>query len=123
MQRLLVTVLVALSCFWLVSPEVFAPVSALKAPSCCRRNGQHHCTMTASRTESSSGPAMQPARCPLFPGAQGVPARPPAGPLGIGQSLFAAIVSHPASHPQTEALCRISFSRADQKRGPPFFVA
>jgi hypothetical protein len=39
--------------------------------------------------------------------------------LSTSQRICAAIVTHPAAQPQTEALYRISYSRAGQKRGPP----
>jgi hypothetical protein len=49
--------------------------------------------------------------------ASGIAAATPA------QVVFAAIVSHPAAHAQTEARYRISFSRAWQKRGPPALLS
>jgi len=123
MRRVSAVLLVALFSFSLISPAVFASDADSKLPACCRRGGKHHCTTTASQSESSSGPAVQAGRCPFFPTGKAGPASRTVSLPGISQSIFAGLVSHPASRPQTQELCRISYSRAGQKRGPPTFLS
>jgi hypothetical protein len=123
MRRMSAILLMALFSFSLISPAVLASDTDSKLPACCRRGGKHHCTMTASQSESSSGRAMQAGRCPFFPTAKAAPASRTVSLPGISQRVFAGLVSHPASRPQTLALCRISYSRAGQKRGPPTFFS
>lgn len=119
MRRISAILLMALFSFSLISPAVFAPDAESNLPACCRRSGKHHCAMTASQSESSSGPTLQTGRCPSFSTGQAVPANRTVSLPGNSQAIFAGLVSHPASRPQTQALCRISYSRAGQKRGPP----
>jgi hypothetical protein len=56
---------------------------------------------------------------PVLPIRGGVSGWAHATALNTPQRIFAAIVAHPTAGPQTEALYRISYSRAGQKRGPP----
>jgi hypothetical protein len=123
MRRILAILLLALFSFSLVSPAVFASDADSKLSPCCRRNGKHHCEMIASRSAASSGPTIETGKCPSFPGTQAVPAQQNIGLLKVSEAVFGAVVSHPASRPQVEALCRISNSRAGQKRGPPPLLA
>lgn len=58
-------------------------------------------------------------KCAQFPGANSLPTSFESGTVRAVQATFAAIVSHPTAHAQTEARYRISFSRSSQKRGPP----
>jgi len=90
-------------------------------PACCRRNGAHHCAMTAmlERMERSSGPAFSaPATCPSYPGAAVVLAAPV-------QALAAAAASMPAMTAQAHkaSVSRATLSsrpnRAHAGRGPP----
>lgn len=103
----------------LVAPTLFAdPESVL--PKCCRRGGEHHCTMKTDDATSTAGSAFRLVQnCPAFPAAQAVTADSAAVVLKTSSAIFAALVSHPAVQCQTEALGRISFSRSRQKRGPP----
>ena len=119
MVRVSAILLVALLSFLLTIPAVLASAAHSNLPACCRRGGKHQCTMTASQSESSSGPAAQADRCLFYPAAKGAPANPTVSLPGTSRAIFAGIVNHPASRPQIEALWRISYSRASQKRGPP----
>ena len=119
MDRVSAILLVALLSFSLISPAVLASAADSKLPACCRRGGEHHCAMTPSESESSSGPSAQADRCPNYPAAKAVLASTTVSLPGISPAIFAGLVNHPASQPQPEALWRISFSRAGQKRGPP----
>jgi hypothetical protein len=105
----------------LIGPALFA-ASDSNLPACCRRDGKHHCAMLDSMgQESPAGPAIQSARmkCPVFPKVGPVSAYSKALGLRASEAIFASIVRHPAVQPQIEALYRVSFSRASQKRGPP----
>ena len=119
MRRALAILLMAVFSFPLISPALFASDAESNLPACCRRDGKHHCAMMASESESPSGPSLQAARCPSFPAASATPSSPAVSLPPVSQVIFAGLLSHPASCPQTEALCRISYSRAGQKRGPP----
>ncbi len=123
MRRMLAILLMALFSLSLISPAVFALDSESKLPTCCRRNGKHHCATTPSQSESSQGPSVQAGRCPFFPAATSVPASRTVGLSGISQTAFAQLISHPASRPRTDAFYRISYSRARQKRGPPVVLS
>jgi hypothetical protein len=122
-RRISAILMMALFSFSLIGEALFASDADSKLQACCLRDGKHHCTMTASQSESSSGPAVQAVRCPFFPTPKAGPASRTVSLPGISQTIFAGLVSHPAARPQTEALSRISYSRAAQKRGPPPFSA
>ena len=120
MRRMSAILLMALFSFSLISPAVFASDAESNLPACCRRGGNHHCAMiTTTPSESSSGPSLQAGRCQFFPAAKGFPASRTVSLPGSSQAIFTGLVGHPAARPQTEARCRISYSRAGQKRGPP----
>jgi hypothetical protein len=123
MRRTLATLLIAIFGFAPISPALFASDVDANLPACCRSHGKHHCTMMAMRSVSSPGPAMRAGRCPLFPTNKAVAAQRITSALRTSQAAFSEVVSHPASRPQTEALYRISYSRAAQKRGPPSFLS
>lgn len=96
-----------------------SPVEHL--PSCCRRNGKHHCMMQ-TMLEPGAGPAFAapPQHCPLYP--KSVLPGPMRFNLFVpepGAAFFAAVQSHPAVSTQTEAKYRIAFDRIRLKRGPP----
>jgi len=115
-------VLLAVFSFSLIAPALFASPEA-KLPSCCTRAGKHHCSSMngADAQDSPSGPAVRDTRqkCPYYPNGGAVPVHSYAALRAGAQTFFAALVSHPAVHEQTEARYRTSFSRSRQKRGPP----
>ena len=101
----------------------FAPVLLAddsNLPACCRRLGAHHCAMASVDTQGAS---LIQQRCAQFPLASASLAASGIAAVTPSQSVFAAIVSHPAAHAQTEARYRVSFSRAWQKRGPPALLS
>jgi hypothetical protein len=118
MRRLTASLLVAFFSLALISPALFASSPDSKLPACCRRSGQHHCT-SVNPEDSASGPALLQGRCSAYPSTPSVPASRTTGLIKVSQAVFAALVSHPSSRPQTESLCRISQGRAGLKRGPP----
>jgi hypothetical protein len=113
-QRVCATLLLVLFGFPLIVP-VIRVESETKLPTCCRREGKHHCGMANPET---SGAALRE-KCPSYPGVGAMPAFSPTILLNGTQAFFSGIVKHPAVHSQTEALQRISFTRSRQKRGPP----
>jgi hypothetical protein len=118
-QRLCATLLLAIFGFPLIVP-VIRVESESKLPSCCRREGKHHCGM-AGQSETS-GAALRE-KCPNYPGVSALPAFSNTILLNATQVFFASIVKHPSVQSQTEALQRISFSRSRQKRGPPALLS
>jgi len=118
MRRVLAGLLVGMFGFSLIAPAVFASDADANLPACCRRGGKHHCAMMAGHSDSS-GPSWQADRCGLYPSAPTIPPGQTVSLPGVSQSIFRGLLSHPATCLRTEALCRISYSRAGQKRGPP----
>ena len=91
-----------------------------KLPTCCRRNGKHHCSMVQmgeGATESPGFAAGAP-KCPLFPKAvpvaQGIQLYPFAT-----RSFLEGIVNQSQAPSPVEIQYRVSSPRAHQKRGPP----
>jgi hypothetical protein len=110
---------------WINFVLIFAAIApstsvASNLPACCRRAGVHGCSMTHTGT---SRPAFQAAPCAQYPQAGTTPAQAKASGVATSASVIAAVVSHLAAQPQTEARYRVSYSRAAQKRGPPAFLA
>ena len=111
-----------LACFSvaLIPPALFVE-SESKLPACCRKDGKHCCSMTAAPNgrPSSAGAGVVREKCPSFPQSRSTSPSGRANGIMPRQTFFAAILSHPALHAQTEARYRVAFSRARQKRGPP----
>jgi len=120
MRRLVAAALLAWVDFTLILAVItpaFAAGAGSHLPACCLRDGKHRCSLPAP--SSDSGPALEPARCAVYPGARALPAQAKASGVVASEAVSAALASHPASQPRTEALYRISYNRAGQKRGPP----
>ena len=122
MRRLLAISLALLFGLPLVAP-LFALGSDAEAnlPACCRRNGAHHCAMTAEQAEAAlqgTHVSAPPMRCPAYPKAVS-PSRHLDLSLDAAALTFAEAVSHPAIRRQTEAWARVALDGARQKRGPP----
>jgi hypothetical protein len=109
--------LLAVFSFSLIAPALLADEDS-NLPACCRRLGEHHCVMAAS-----GGASFIQERCPHFPSGSASLAASGMAVARSSQAVFAAVLSHPAAHAQTEARYRISFSRAWQKRGPPALLS
>lgn len=107
-----------------VVPQLLAATvkSGSNLPACCRRNGKHHCMLSAAA--KYEGASAKPAfsapldKCPYAPAAISVS---PHSTIGVSKScvIYAEVVSHPSVHPQTESKRRISQDRSRTKRGPP----
>jgi hypothetical protein len=113
-RRVLASLLLAVFSFLPFAPILLADDSNL--PACCRRLGAHHCALASMDTHSAS---LIQQRCAQFPSGSASLAATGIAAVTPSQAVFAAIVTHPAAHAQTEARYRVSFSRAWQKRGPP----
>lgn len=97
---------------------VSSPESNL--PACCRRDGRHHCAMTAmmERASQQTSFRQQAPECPYRSQsvllARSFSVYPTASP-----AFYAAVVQHPAIHAQTVAARLVSTARSHLKRGPP----
>jgi hypothetical protein len=107
----------------------FAPLLAMSGtsesnlPACCRRNGHHHCAMSAEERGKlvTDAPQYQAPleTCPyhreslLTPHAQQFA-------ITTGSVVFAQRSDLQLKVGEAEAIARISAHRAHQKRGPPF---
>jgi hypothetical protein len=122
MQRGSATLLLALFSIFVIEPAIFADDPDSKLPACCRKSGKHHCSMSA---ETLSGIAVTSVRtkCSSFPGSGMAPVSGKASAASPADVFFAAILSHPAAHAQTEARYRVSFNRSRHKRGPPSLLS
>ena len=110
--------LLALFSFSLISPAVFVSGAESNLLECCRRDGKHRCAMPGSASDPASGPVLQPDRCPSFP-AHAVAPKPAPGQLRVYQAWARVYAGDRTPQARPESLCRIVFSRAGQKRGPP----
>jgi hypothetical protein len=114
--------LVAFS-FPLISSLLFAG-SEPRLPACCRREGKHKCAMpgmAATGHQQAAGAVLAASpKCPLFPSGKAAPSEArvdgPLPPTTFSQLPARGVA---AAAEQAEALYRVSFSRAWQKRGPP----
>ena len=91
-------------------------------PACCRRNGKHHCAMSAEQRGrmASHGPQFRApvescAYCPVRMMAYHSPTL--AAP--VAQAVFAGVASQPAGTAQAESMWRVARERSRGKRGPP----
>jgi hypothetical protein len=118
MRRAMAILMVAFFSLTLISPALFASNKDSNLPACCRRSGLHHCT-AGNQADSSSGPALQQGRCPVYPSARAVPVSRTNGHAKVFAAVDSPLVSYPSSRPQTQALYRASLGRAGLERGPP----
>jgi len=119
MRRGVAMLLIAILVLPSIGGALFASDSDSGLPACCRRDGSHHCAAVASRTASGSGAILRTGKCPAFPAARMGPNNQPAAMPRPSEAIAVASAGQPASQGETQALCRSSYSRAGQKRGPP----
>ena len=117
-RRIAATLLLLTFSIALITPVLSASDPEAKLPPCCRRNGKHHCAVMGS-TAPSSVPTLQASRCASYPIATVGAATQLVSLPVISLACIAAPIYHPAVRPQARSLCRGSFSRTRQKRGPP----
>jgi len=121
MRRVVALPLLALFSFALIEPAVYMSGAQSSVPECCRREGKHRCAMPQG-SDPASGPVLQAERCPSFP-AHAVAPRPDTGKVAVYEAFAGVLAGGQALDTQPKSLCRISFSRAGQKRGPPISLA
>jgi hypothetical protein len=118
MRRLLSILLLAAFALPMVAPMLaLAQESDAGLPACCRRHGQHHCTMLDGDKDPSTHRVV--AVCAVYPQHKAVAL--------TGAKLLAAndsrrnLVFSPALIPyvQAETYRRISRDRSRSERGPP----
>ncbi len=126
MRRALASFLLALFSLPLIAPLALASSDGT-LPACCRRDGKHRCSMSEGASADSSMPGEVSfnavAKCCTYPKATAATTDSNIDAPVNSATIFAAIVSHPAVHAQTEARHRISFARSSQKRGPPALLS
>jgi hypothetical protein len=122
MRRLISITFLLVFSFPLISP-LFALASSPepKLPACCRRNGAHHCMLSAEQSaalELGKHFTVLQSKCPMFPAA---PAMMHHEQLSFNRAglFFAEVISHPAQFQQAEAWARVALEGARHKRGPP----
>jgi len=125
MLRVVAAWLIVVFSLALVAPALSAdPESQL--PACCRRLGQHRCSAVqgADRNDASGAHVSAvPVKCPFFPSSTVVtPSHGNARLMSATHSCVSLAFSAAMRRAQTIALCRPSFSRLRQKRGPPMLV-
>ena len=125
MRRFLSISLLLLFSLPLVAPLFAASTADANIRACCRRNGKHHCAMSATAQSAANDAAKLTVslreRCP-YNLTSSIAAHLPFAPDEIQRTIYAGILSHPACHAQTKSLFRISSSRSHQKRGPPALI-
>lgn len=118
MRRLLAISLLTLFALPFALPLFASGASDANLPICCRRDGKHHCAAMAIGASQGNSMRTVGEKCPYSIAPPAVLVLPTFTP-STAASVFAGIVRHPATAPQTEAQQRISFDRSRQKRGPP----
>ena len=94
--------------------------SESQLPSCCRRDGKHHCAMTAmlERESQETSVRRQPASCPYrshtFTLFHGFAIYLPASP-----AFHAVLVQHLTVRPHPNVSLLLAETRSHLKRGPP----
>ncbi len=121
MRRVWAYLLLAIFGFTPIAPAVFADDSS-NLPACCRRFGQHHCSMfLGSMFLEDSGPNLKGV-CPNYGHAPSVAASPIAPKIAI-LGASAVSIALPAA-PTASVLSalpsfRAAMERCRPKRGPP----
>jgi hypothetical protein len=118
---------------WLLAALILPIVAPLLAlgqdadaglPACCRKNGKHHCMMSAAKRQALEGSDARlrwtapMEECPCCP-AGVVATHPSVFAVIPARGAFVGIVSEPAKAVQAECKRRIARDRSRQKRGPP----
>ena len=126
LRRLLSIVLFWATLFPMLAPALAAgAVGRSTLPACCRRDGKHHCMMSAEERAllmGESGGAIRvgtpPQPCPYSQRSLAAAHLQPFTP-GAAARHAEFLFHQPSAAVQAECLRRISFDRSRQKRGPP----
>ncbi|MBW4038137.1 MAG: hypothetical protein HIU91_04530 [Acidobacteria bacterium] len=128
LRSLLSILLFAVTILPTVAPMLSMGASAESSlPACCRRDGKHHCAMSADERamlvgeDGASKTLRVSAVCDMYP--QGHRALAAVHLSGYVPEMRAdrvvGAVREPSAASRAECLRRISFDRSRQKRGPP----
>jgi hypothetical protein len=117
MRRALASLLLAVFSFPLIVP-VLRLDAASSLPSCCRREGKHHCSMDSASTNQEGMSPIQP-KCSNYPSTLAVRGNSNVALFRHSPTICASLLSYSSAPAQTQAQYRVSFSRSRQKRGPP----
>jgi hypothetical protein len=121
MRRALASLLLALFSVPLIVPALLADASS-NLPSCCRREGKHHCSMGSEPANQEGLSAIQ-AKCPNYPSTIAIPGHWSVAFVKNSPSICISILIEPSAEATAEAQYRVSFSRSRQKRGPPSLLS
>lgn len=104
MRSILVSLSLALLSLSLIAPVLLAN-SASDLPTCCRRNGKHHCARADMNATAGmpARPALRAIQCPLFPKAGVVSDSSKTTRLNVasratGPHLFGLTTARPSAH-------------------------
>jgi hypothetical protein len=121
-----VSLLLAVS-FALIAPVVSAAAGQSESdlPSCCRRDGKHHCSMADASDREPGTPALNraPAKCGQYPRGKAVPIVPQTG-LAAVADVFAGVAGPSGLVTFLRRVSHSSLSSFEScfERGPPSFV-
>ena len=127
LRRLLALVLLAVFALPLASPLLaLGPGGDAGLPACCRREGKHHCAMTAAeRSRLSAGKSADPAfrtpeiRCPHCPATLQTASRQDLHALPAAERDLLPPGTHDHSLAQAVVWRRNARKRTRHNRGPP----
>jgi hypothetical protein len=107
--------LLAPSFVWLAVPDLQSTL-----PPCCRRDGKHHCAMTAMAEAGQEAPSLRASspQCP-YRSLLAAPAGRSVAGLPVHFAFFSATISHSEQIVQALVSARVSEARSHLKRGPP----
>ena len=124
-RRLFAITLLAVLLGPLAAPLFALSTSDTNLPACCRKEGKHHCMMSAEDRAAIAAfnnalPqfSQTPAPCPFAPRLLPT-AHTTHFALTASTTAVAAITAHPNRTAQTESRLRIAATRSRHKRGPP----
>jgi len=110
--------------FWLGPLAAILPANAeTRLPVCCRRDGAHHCAMSASVATYQSSSATEsalraPVRCSSYPGNM-LASTKPVEALTASATDLSVPLARPHSPAAIRAAVRTSELRIRSNRGPP----
>jgi hypothetical protein len=120
-RRVWAYLLVAIFGISLITPALYADESS-NLPACCRRLGAHHCALKLQGSLQFPVGLAVTGVCGQYGRLATVLAQPEstkAAVFTVSRVVSDAAAVHSSIAEQNQILCRVSFSRARQKRGPP----
>lgn len=121
MRRALALFLLAVIGLPLITPLLLADLRP-ELPTCCRRNGKHHCEMaTMSGDQVPAAPSIKSlqAKCRFFPKPGAVPVNSKSAIAAIGSLVGPVDRVHFQIAQRSSTVPRITARGTEWKRGPP----